>query len=60
MGSNAGGHHEAVLEAPGQTLGHPRADTLPGAAQRASSSNQVGVGLIDVALTGTGCIPRNE
>jgi hypothetical protein len=46
MGSIAGGHHDVVLETPGQTLGHPRADTLPGAAQRASSSNQVGCGLM--------------
>jgi hypothetical protein len=60
LGSIAGGHHDAVLETPGQTLGHPRADTLPGAAQRASSPNQVSFGLIDVALKGTGDIPCNQ
>jgi hypothetical protein len=60
LGSIAGGHHETILETPSQTLGHPRADTLPGAAQRASSPNQVGLGLIDVALKGTGYIPRDK
>src|SRR6185503_17328777 len=32
----AGGHHDTILKTPGQTLGHPRADTQHGAAQPAS------------------------
>ena len=44
--SVAGDHHDAILKTPGQTLGHPRADTLPGAAQPTSPFNQAGRGLI--------------
>ena len=44
--SIAGGFYDAILETPGQTLGHARADTLPGAAQRGSRANQAGCGLI--------------
>jgi len=58
--STGGGHHEAILEAPGKTLGHPRADTLPGAARRISSLNQVGIRLIDGTLKGTGDITPTE
>ncbi|UVF19248.1 hypothetical protein HPT29_022905 [Microvirga terrae] len=45
-GDIAGGHHDTILKTPSQTLDHPRADTLHGAAQSAPPLLQAGCGVI--------------